>query len=48
MCPFWCMDHHGRDCLVLDLQLPVHSVPNTTSIVNSSPARSKVYLVFYG
>ena len=29
----------------MDLQLPVQTVPITTKIVNSSPARGEVYLM---
>jgi len=28
--------HHGRDCMVVDLQLPVQSVPITTKVVSSN------------
>ena len=31
--------------IVLDLQLPMRSVPITTNIVSSSPAHSEVYLI---
>ena len=35
----------GRDCIELDLQLPVQSVPITTKVMNSNPAHGEVYSV---
>jgi hypothetical protein len=33
----------GRDRMVVDLQLPVQSVPITTEVVSSSPIHDEVY-----
>jgi hypothetical protein len=30
------MGHRGHDCMVVDLQLPVQSVPNTTKVLYSN------------
>ena len=35
----------GRDCMVVGLQLPVHSVPITTIVVSSNPVHAKVYSI---
>jgi hypothetical protein len=37
--------HRGRDCMLVDLQLPVQSVPITTKVVSSNlfMARSTQY-----
>ena len=34
----------GRDRMVVDLQLPVQSVPITTEIVSSNPTRARCTL----
>ena len=36
--------HSGRKCMILDLLLPMQSVPITTN-VSSNPARGEVYLI---
>jgi hypothetical protein len=36
---------HGRDRMVVDLQLPVQSVPITTKVVSSNPVHGKVYSI---
>ena len=35
----------GRDHMVVDLQLPMQSVPITTKVVILNPAHGKVYLI---
>ena len=40
------MGHHGCDRMI-DLQLPVQSVPITTKIVSSNPAHGEVYSIHY-
>ena len=37
----------GRDRMVVDLQLPVQSVPITTEIVSSNPAHGEMYSMPY-
>ena len=37
----------GRDRMVLDLQLPVQSVPITTKVVSSNPTHGKVYSILH-
>ena len=38
--------HCGRDCMVvLDLQLPMQSVPITINVVSSNPAHGEVYSI---
>ena len=34
---------HGYDRMVVDLQLPVQSVPITTKVVSSNPVHGEVY-----
>ena len=34
-------DHCGRDCMVVDLQLSMQSVPITANIVSSNPAQAR-------
>ena len=34
---------HGHDRMVVDLQLPVQSVPITTKVVSSNPVHGEVY-----
>ena len=36
---------HGRDRMVLDLHLPVQSVPITTKVVSSNPFHGEVYSI---
>jgi hypothetical protein len=36
---------HGRDCMVVDLQLPMQSVPITTKAVSSDPVNGEVYSI---
>ena len=31
----------GRDCMELDVQLPMQSVPITTKVVSSNPSRAR-------
>ena len=38
-------DRHGRDCMMLDLQLPVQSVPIITKVVSSNPVHGEVYSI---
>jgi hypothetical protein len=33
----------GRDRMILDLQLPMQSVPITTNVVSSNPVHGEVY-----
>ena len=35
----------GRDRMVVDVQLPVQSVPITTKVVSSNPAHGEVYSI---
>ena len=39
------MGHHGRDHVVIGLQLPIQSVPITTNVVSSNPTYGEVYLI---
>ena len=36
---------HGRDDMVVELQLPVQSVPITTKVVSSNPIHGEVYSI---
>ena len=38
-------DRHGGDGLVVDLQLPMQSVPITTKVVSLNPAHGEVFLI---
>jgi hypothetical protein len=35
----------GRDCMVLDLHLPIQSVTITTNVVSSNPTHGEVYSI---
>ena len=35
----------GRDCMVLDLHLPIQSVTITTNVVSSNPAHGEMYSI---
>ena len=37
--------HRGRDRMVVDLQLPVQSVPITTKVVSLNPVHGEMYLI---
>jgi cobalamin biosynthesis protein CbiG len=37
--------HHGRNRMVVDLQLPMQSVPITTKVTSSNPAYGEVYSI---
>ena len=38
---FLSRDRRGHDCMLVGLQLPMHSVPITTNVVSSNPAQAR-------
>ena len=42
---YWYRGRHGRDRMVVDLQLPVQSVPIITKVVSSNPAHIEIYSI---